>query len=133
MNMEGSWWLEEAPALAETESNMSEMGSKKAHTTLLTDFSNSPCKCRLIRRYQGHSSTVAIPPKMTGAFVDVVFFIPPLTSCVNQSCHNKGTCSFPLALSVSGERCLHSIKHSTLLFCLLILKDARSFQSGSTD
>lgn len=78
----GGW--EQAPALAETKSNASEMGSKKAHTTLLTDLSNSPLKCRLIRRYQGHSSTVVTSPKTTGAFVDVVFFILPLTSCVKS-------------------------------------------------
>ena len=50
-----------SPALAETKSNTSELGPKKAHTEnkILTNYSNSPGKYGLIKRYQWCSSKVA--------------------------------------------------------------------------
>lgn len=47
---------------------------------------------------------------MTGAFIDVVFFILPLTSCANQSCHNEGTAISAL-LFTALERYRWKIKH----------------------
>lgn len=66
---------------------------------------------------------------MDGAFINVVFFILPLTSCANQSCHNKGTVISALLSTVfECYRVKMAPEHQTAHHpsCLLPLKDKRN-------